>query len=257
LPEQTKITAGQWWGEGYSGPPQISFAAEEAEEIGIGLGDQLTLNVLGRDITATITSLREVDFSTAGMGFVILLNEAALKGAPHSHIATVYAEASAEIPILDELNQAFPNVTGIQIREAAALVTGVVSSIASAASIGALATLITGFLILIGAAAAGTAERAYESAILKTLGATQREILTSFALRSAMIGSLAAGVALGAGLLGGWAVSHFVFENQFNIIWGNSALVILGGVGLTLITGMLFALGPLSKSAASELRHRD
>ena len=257
LPEKTKITAGQWWGEGYSGPPQISFAAEEAEEIGIGLGDQLTLNVLGRDITATITSLREVDFSTAGMGFVILLNEAALKGAPHSHIATVYAEASAEIPILDELNQAFPNVTGIQIREAAALVTGVVSSIASAASIGALATLVTGFLILIGAAAASTAQRAYESAILKTLGATRREILTSFALRSAMIGALAAGVALGAGLLGGWAVSHFVFENKFEVIWTNAALVILGGIGLTLITGMLFALGPLSKSAATELRHRD
>jgi len=103
LPDQTKITAGQWWGAGYNGPPQVSFAAEEAEEIGIGLGDQLTLNVLGRDIVAEITSLREVDFSTAGMGFVILLNEAALKGAPHSHIATVYADAAAEIPILDEL----------------------------------------------------------------------------------------------------------------------------------------------------------
>ena len=257
LPDQTKITAGQWWGAGYNGPPQVSFAAEEAEEIGIGLGDQLTLNVLGRDIVAEITSLREVDFSTAGMGFVILLNEAALKGAPHSHIATVYADAAAEIPILDELNQAFPNVTGIQIREAAALVTGVVSSIASAASIGALATLITGFLILIGAAAASVAQRAYESAILKTLGATRREILTSFVLRSAMIGALAASVALGAGLLGGWAVSHFVFENKFEIIWKNAALVILGGIGLTLVTNMLFALGPLSQSAASELRHRD
>ena len=257
LPDQTKITAGQWWGAGYSGPPQVSFAAEEAEEIGIGLGDQLTLNVLGRDIVAEITSLREVDFSTAGMGFVILLNGAALKGAPHSHIATVYADAAAEIPILDELNQAFPNVTGIQIREAAALVTGVVSSIASAASIGALATLITGFLILIGAAAASVAQRAYESAILKTLGATRREILTSFVLRSAMIGALAASVALGAGLLGGWAVSHFVFENKFEIIWRNAALVILGGISLTLVTNMLFALGPLSQSAASELRHRD
>jgi putative ABC transport system permease protein len=180
-----------------------------------------------------------------------------LRGAPHSHIATVYAEASAEIPILDELNQAFPNVTGIQIREAAALVTGVVSSIASAASIGALATLITGFLILIGAAAAGTAQRAYESAILKTLGATQREILTSFALRSAMIGALAASVAFGAGLFGGWAVSNFVFESRYEIIWSNAALVIFGGIGVTLVTGTLFALAPLSQSAATELRQLD
>ena len=257
LPEKTKLTAGTWWGKGYSGPPQISFAAEEAKEIGIGSGDQLTLNILGRDITATITSLREVDFSTARMGFVILLNEGALRGAPHSYIATVYAEAFAEISILDELGQAFPNVTGIQIREAALLVLGVVSSIASAASIGAIATLITGFLILIGAASASSEHRAYETAILKTLGATRCEILNSFALRAAMIGALAASVALGAGLLGGWAVSHFIFENRFEIIWSNSALIILGGVGATLITGVLFALGPLSQSAATELRHQD
>ncbi|MDT2074177.1 MAG: FtsX-like permease family protein, partial [Planktomarina sp.] len=254
---KTSLTAGQWWPANYSGPAQISFSAEAAEEIGISLGDSLTLNVLGRDITATITSLRDVDFSNAGMGFVILLNAATLQGAPHSHIATVYATEAAEVPILDELGQAFPNVTGIQIREAVLMVSGIVSSIASAASIGAIATLITGLLILIGAAAAGSEQRAYETAILKTLGATRREILISFAMRSSMVGALAATVALGAGLMGGWAVSHFVFESSFKIIWPNAGLIILGGVGATLVTGILFALGPLSQSAAAELRHRD
>ncbi len=257
MPEKTSLTAGQWWPDDYSGPAQISFSAEAAEEIGIGLGDSLTLNVLGRDITATITSLRNVDFSNAGMGFVILLNASALAGAPHSHIATVYASEAAEIPILDELGQAFPNVTGIQIREAVLMVSGIVSSIASAASIGAIATLITGFLILIGAASVSSKQRAYETAILKTLGATHREILVSFALRSAMVGALAASVALGVGLLGGWAVSSFVFKSSFEIIWSNAALIIFGGVCATLITGVLFALGPLSQSAAAELRHRD
>ena len=257
MPENTSLIAGQWWPDDYSGPAQISFSAEAAEEIGIGIGDSLTLNVLGRDITATITSLRDVDFSNAGMGFVILLNAAALAGAPHSHIATVYASEVAEIAILDELGQAFPNVTGIQIREAVLMVSGIVSSIASAASIGAIATLITGFLILIGAASASSEQRAYETAVLKTLGATRREILVSFALRSSMIGALAASVALGAGLLGGWAVSNFVFESSFEVIWSNAALIILGGVGATLITGVLFALGPLSQSAAAELRHRN
>ena len=72
-----------------------------------------------------------------------------------------------------------------------------------------------------------------------------------------MIGALAASVAFGAGLLGGWAVSHFVFESRYEIIWSNAALVIFGGVGLTLVTGTLFALAPLSQSAAKELRHYD
>ena len=257
MPEKTSLTAGQWWPDDYSGPAQISFSEEAADEIGIGLGDSLTLNVFGRDITATITSLRDVDFSNAGMGFVILLNAAALAGAPHSHIATVYTSEAAEIPILDELGQAFPNVTGIQIREAVLMVSGVVSSIASAASIGAITTLITGFLILIGAASASSEQRAYETAILKALGATHKEILISFTLRSVMVGALAACVALGVGLLGGWAVSNFVFESDFEVIWSNAALILFGGVGATLISGVLFALGPLSQSAAAELRNRD
>jgi putative ABC transport system permease protein len=155
------------------------------------------------------------------------------------------------------LGQAFPNVTGIQIHEAVLMVSGVVSSIASAASFGAIATLITGFLILIGAASASSEQRAYETAILKTLGATHKEILISFTLRSVMVGALAACVALGVGLLGGWAVSNFVFDSDFEVIWSNAALILFGGVGATLISGVLFALGPLSQSAAAELRNRD
>ena len=254
MPEQTVLTAGQWWPDDYTGSPQISFAAEEAEEIGIGLGDTLTLNILGRSISADITSLREVDFSNADMGFVIVLNANALKGAPHSHIATVYAQAEAEIPLLNELGEAFPNVTGIQVREAVLLVSGIVSAIASAAFICAIATLITGVLILISAASANNIQRAYEAAILKTLGATRKEILVSFVFRSAMVGALAASVALGAGLLGGWGVFYFVFGSEFKIIWFNAAIILICGVGTTLITGVLFAIGPLSQSATTELR---
>lgn len=90
MPKGTTITEGTWWPEGYSGEPQVSFSATEAEELGLKLGDSLTINVLGRDITARITSFRAVDFATGGMGFVLTLNAAALSGAPHTHIATVY-----------------------------------------------------------------------------------------------------------------------------------------------------------------------
>ncbi|HBR37878.1 MAG TPA: drug:proton antiporter, partial [Sulfitobacter pontiacus] len=89
--DDTVITAGEWWAPDYDGPPLISFAAEEAEEIGLELGDTLTINVLGRDITGTIASFQEVDFSTAGIGFILTMNPAALTGAPHTYISTVYA----------------------------------------------------------------------------------------------------------------------------------------------------------------------
>ena len=89
-PDGTKVTAGAWWPAGYQGPPQISFAAEEAAEMGLKLGDRMTVNILGRDIEAEITSFRQVDFSTGGMGFVMAMDPAALAGAPHTFIATVY-----------------------------------------------------------------------------------------------------------------------------------------------------------------------
>ncbi len=95
--------------EGLSaGPPQISFAAEEAAEIGLKLGDELTVNILGRDIEATIASFRNVDFSTAGIGFVMSMDPAALEGAPHSHIATIYAAPEAEGRLLRDAVRRFP-----------------------------------------------------------------------------------------------------------------------------------------------------
>jgi putative ABC transport system permease protein len=253
----TVITDGEWWAADYSGPPLISFSREEAEEMGLSLGDTLTVNVLGRDITAEITSFRQVDFDDAGMGFVMSMNPAALQGAPHSWISTVYAEPEAEAVILRDLAQAYPNITAIRIRDAIDQVLVVLGGIAAATRYGALATLVTGFLVLIGAAAAGERARTYEAAVLKTLGAPRARILRSFALRAALLGLAAALVALGAGMTGGWAVSTFIMETGFTPIWSNALAIVLGGVLTTLLAGLAFALRPLSAKPARVLRARE
>jgi len=253
----TRITAGQWWPEDYAGPPQISFAAQEAAEMGLKLGDTMTVNVLGRDIPATITSFREVDFSTAGMGFILTMDPAALAGAPHSFIATVYADPAAEAPILRDLAGEFPNITAIRVRDAIDRVAEVLSGIAGATRWGAGISLLTGFLVLIGAAAAGTGARTTEAAILKTLGATRARILLSFALRSAILGAAAGLVALAAGIAGAWAVAHRVLETDFTVIWPAALLVVTGGIFTTLIAGLIFAWPPLRARPARVLRSRE
>ncbi|MEO0766879.1 MAG: FtsX-like permease family protein [Pseudomonadota bacterium] len=255
--ENTRITAGEWWPEGYTGDPQISFAAEEAEEMGIGLGDTLTINILGRDITGTITSLREVDFSTAGIGFILSMNPSALQGAPHSFISTVYASEGAEAQILRDIANAYPNVTAIRVRDAIDRVAEVLAGLAAATSYGAGATLLTGFLVLIGAAAAGTQARTYEAAVLKTLGATRQRILISFATRAALLGLAAGTVALAAGITGGWAVSTFVMDTDFSVIWPSALAIVIGGVSATLVAGLAFAWGPLAARPAQVLRGRE
>ncbi|WP_422075071.1 ABC transporter permease [Tranquillimonas rosea] len=255
--DDTTITAGGWWPEAYDGPPQISFAAEEAAELGVSLGDTLTINILGRDITGEITSFREVDFSTAGIGFVLAMNPAALRGAPHTYISTIYAEPQAEAAILRDISDTYPNITAIRVRDAIDRVSEVLAGVAAAVTYGAMATLVTGAVVLIGAAAAGERARTYEAAILKTVGAGRRRILTSFALRSALLGAAAGVVAVAAGGGAGWAVSRFVMETEFRFAPLSALAIVVGGVLLTLAAGLVFAWRPLAARPASILRARE
>ena len=207
------MTAGAWWPEGYGGPPQISFAAEEAEEMGLKLGDRLVVNILGprhrgRDhelpaggLFDRRHGLRHVD-EPGGAG----------RRAAYLHRDGLCRAPEAEAPILRDLATAYPNITAIRVRDAIDRVSEALAAIAQATAWAAAATLLTGFVVLIGAAAAGERARVYEAAVLKTLGATRGRILLSFALRSALLGAAAGLVAIVAGALAGWAVMRFVME---------------------------------------------
>ncbi len=256
-PDDMTLTAGTWWAAGYDGPPQVSFAAEEGAEMGLQLGDEITVNILGRDITAEITSFREVDFSTGGIGFIMSMNPGALAGAPHTHIATVYAEEAAEAAILRDLATAYPNITAVRVRDAIDRVSEALAGIAAATSYAAGATLLTGFIVLIGAAAAGERARVFEAAVLKTLGADRRRILSSFALRAALLGAAAGVVAIAAGGLAGWAVMTFVMEAPYRFEPYSAIAIVLGGLLATLLAGLAFALRPLAARPARVLRAQE
>ncbi|MCY3829532.1 MAG: ABC transporter permease, partial [Rhodospirillaceae bacterium] len=90
MPEGSRLVAGDWWPADYRGPPQVSFDAELAQGMGLAVGDTITFNVLGREITATIANLRRVQWRTVGMNFTVIFAPGTLESAPHSHIAAVY-----------------------------------------------------------------------------------------------------------------------------------------------------------------------
>ena len=256
-PEGTVITAGAWWPADYAGPPLMSFSAEAAAEMGLKLGDNMTVNVLGRDITATIANFREVRFETMGINFLIMLDPAALSGAPVTHIATVYATPEAEGPLLAAEAGAYPNVTAIGVREAIGRVGAMLGGIAAATRWAAAATLATGLLVLVGAAAAGERRRVFEAAVLKTVGAGRRQILASFALRAALTGAAAGLVAVAAGGLAGWWVIAQVMDADYRFEPVTAAVVVAGGALASLLAGLAFAWRPLAARPASILRARE
>ncbi|MEX0969866.1 MAG: FtsX-like permease family protein [Paracoccaceae bacterium] len=257
LPENSTLTAGEWWAADYAGPPLVSFSAAEAGEIGLLVGDEITVNILGRDLVATVASLREVDFASLGINFVMVYNPGAVAGAPHAFISTIYAEAEAESRLLRNLTSPFPNITAIGIREAIERGAKALEGIAMGIAGGAGITLLTGFFVLIGAAASGERARVFEAAVLKTLGATRARILFSFALRAALLGAAAGLVALLFGALAGWGVMTFIMNADFSFNLQISLLIIAGGALVNLLAGLLFAIRPLAVRPAQVLRARD
>jgi len=257
LPAGINLTSGSWWPADYTGDPQISFSAEEATEIGLALGDTMTVDVLGRPITATITSFREVDFSSAGMGFVLSMNPAAISSAPHTYIATIYAEQSVEARILRDISTRFPNITAISVRDAIERLAGVLRGISSAVSYGAAATVLTGIVVLIGAAMAGERSRTYEAAVLKTIGARRSSILANFAWRFAFVGLAAGVIAVVTGGISGWAVMTYVMENEFEFDLMSALMIVGGGIAATTLAGLLLSLRSLNARPAQILRSRE
>ncbi|WP_306754300.1 ABC transporter permease [Paracoccus actinidiae] len=256
-PPGTVLTAGEWWPADHAGPPLVSFGATEAEELGLSLGDRITVNILGRDITATIANFRQLDFRSGGIGFVMIFDAASLSGAPQTHIATLHTDPASEAAILRDIGDTFPNITAIRVRDVAARVAEAMGALASATALAALAVLATGFVVLIGAAAAGERARVFEAAVLKTLGATRGTVLASFALRSALMGAAAGLVAVLVAALSAWAILTQVMELDYRFAPGSAAAVIAGGVAATLAAGLAFALRPLSARPARVLRAQE
>lgn len=256
-PEGAALTAGQWWPADYAGPPLISFGAEEAAELGLSLGDRITVNILGRDITGTVANFRQVDFRSGGIGFVMIFDGATLQSAPQTHIATVHSDPAVEAQLLRDISDSYPNITPIRVRDVAERVAEAMGALASGTSLAALAVLATGFVVLIGAAAAGERARVFEAAVLKTLGAARGTVLASFALRSALMGAAAGLVAVVVAALAAWAILTQVMELDYRFAPGSALAVIAGGIIATMAAGLAFALRPLSARPARVLRAQE
>jgi len=213
--ENSEMVEGDWWAADYNGPTLVSFSKEIADGFGIGIGDTLTVNVLGRELTATIANLREIDWRTLGINFVMVFSPGILENAPQVHLATVYADPAVEVALEREVTNRFPNISSIRVKEALETVNGVIANIGTAIRVTAAVTLLAGTLVLAGAIAAGHRRRVYDSVVLKVLGATRRNILTAFLLEYGLLGLATAAIAAVLGTIAAGAVLRFVM----NIDW--------------------------------------
>ncbi len=255
LPEGSTLVAGEWWPADYTGPPLVSFVADLAEGMGLEVGDTLTVNVLGREVTATIASLREIDWRTLGINFTIVFAPGALEGAPQTHIATANATPEQETPLLRAVTDRFANISGIRVKDALETVNRVLQNIADAMRVNAGVALLAGALVLAGAVTAGHHRRVYDAVVLKVLGARKGDILRAFLVEYGLLGVAAAIIAGFLGSLGAWAILTQVMQTEFVFLPGTVVVTGLVCVAVTLVFGFAGTWRALNRKAAPLLRN--
>jgi putative ABC transport system permease protein len=256
-PENSTLRAGSWWPKDYAGEPLVSFSAEEADEIGLKLGDTVTVNVLGRNITARIANLREVQWESMGINFVMVFSPNTFAGAPHAWLATLLdrdTTAAEEAKILNEVTRALPNVTTVRVKDALDIVNRLVAQLGTAIRVAAAVALIASVLVLAGALAAGNRARVHDAVVLKMLGATRGTLIAAFSLEYMLIGLATAVFALAAGGAAAWFIVARIMSLSSTFLPDVALGTIVGALVLTVGIGLAGTWRVLGQKAAPVLR---
>ncbi|MDQ2953548.1 MAG: FtsX-like permease family protein, partial [Pseudomonadota bacterium] len=259
IPFGSRVVEGKWWGAGYEGPPLLSVEKKIAEGLGLKIGDSVTVNVLGRNITAPIANLRIVDWQSLGINFVLVYSPGAFRGAPHTQIATLtYPQGSTpeqENTLLKAVADSFPAITIVRVKDALDAIGKIVSNLVLALRGASMVTLIAAVLVLAGALAASHHNRVYDAVILKTLGATRRKLIAAYALEYCLIGLVAALFGVAAGSIAAWVVVTQVMTLPYTWLPIPALLAALAALGVTIAFGLVGTFHALGQKPAPVLRN--
>ncbi len=253
-PPHGEIAAGEWWPEDYDGPLLVSVSRDVALAFDAGVGDKLTVEILGQRLDAEIANIRDIRWTSFTMNFAMTFSPGILEMFPANYIATVVVDEGDEIDLQNRLARAMPNVTSVRLRDVLDTAQNLMGLVAQAVRYGAAVTIIVGLLVLQGGILSGQQQRLYDTVILKVLGVGRRKLGAVFLVE---YGVLAFVVMLVAGVLG-TMLSYGVFAIIMDMVWRFSFRALLEisllCVILTLAIGYLNIRHTLSYRPAAFLR---
>jgi putative ABC transport system permease protein len=223
LPAGSEIVEGEWWNPSYEGEALVSFESDIAKALGLKIGDTVTVNVIGRNLTARIANLRKVKWGTMDINFVMIFSASALRKAPFNYLATMSwpeghaADAKAEAQALKAVAAAYPTVSAIDVKDALGAINGVFEKVMSAVRVAGSVTLIMGALVVAGALMAAQRRRIYEAVVLRTLGASKRRIITAHMLEYLGLALCLSLIAAALGLIAAYAVVAYAMKLSFSL----------------------------------------
>ncbi|WP_421570434.1 ABC transporter permease [Stenotrophomonas sp. PD6] len=235
FPPANTLLSGTYWAAG-STAPEASIEQGWAERYGMQLGDTVTLQMGEQERRFTVTSIRKADWDSFRVNFFLLLNEGAVGDAPYNLI-TAFHLPRAQAPALAGLTREYPNISLLDIDSILQRVREVVDRVTQAVQLVMGFSLLAGVLVLLAALQATAGERRYDSAVLRTLGATRTQLRGAVLVEFGALGLLSALLAVGTAALLGSVVARQVFELQLSPPWGPLLVGGALGVALSMLAG--------------------
>ena len=238
LQDDNRIVAGKWWSPADKGQAMVSMEEGIAEELGFALGDELVFSVAGERVAARITSVRSVEWDSFRVNFFVVFPPGVIEQMPATYISSFYLP-SASRPVLAELIREFPSVTVLDIDALLNKVRQLMEQAALAAEYVFLFTLAAGFTVLFATIHTSLDERRYETAVLRTLGASRAHIVRSLLAEFLTLGTLAGALAALAATVVGGVLAVEVFQLSFRpnpMVW---IVGVLGGALGVAIAGLV------------------
>jgi putative ABC transport system permease protein len=255
LPRGSTLVEGEWWPKDYAGPNLVSMVDEIANGIGVKIGDEITVNVLGRDVTAKVANLRQVNWRGLGINFVMVFSPNTLKAAPHSHIVTVEMDDAHEAALLNTMARAYPSATAVRVKDAIGIISDLLGKMLAAIRGANVMTLLTGVLVLAGALAAGLSGRIYDAVVLKTYGASRRQLIGALVIEYSALGLASAVFGIITGSLASWFLARWILEMPWSFSLPTAILTALIAMLVTVLAGLAVTWRALSVKPAPFLRN--
>jgi putative ABC transport system permease protein len=241
-PKNANIVAGKWWPEDYQGKALMSVDDRFLSGMNLEIGDTITVNILGNDITAEIANARKIDYTTFQINFAMMLSPGVIDDYPHSTIATVFLNdpnGSDEADLVRQIAQQYPGVTIIRTKEVVTIVKDILNKIGLALNITVIVSLIAGILVLSTALTATMEQRMYDTAMLKVLGAGKSTILKTYLSEWIILAFITSALASVIGVFGAYLINDHFRGREFYLMSEIIISVIFSCVAIINIIGFV------------------
>src|SRR5450631_1869395 len=249
LMEDNQLIAGSWWTPADAGKPLVSISSEYQESLQLKVGDKLSFDVAGEALTVEVASIRKIRWDSFRPNFFLVFPPGLLDGAAGTYMTSVFL-TPAQRPALADLVGRFPTISVIDVDAILRQIRDIMDRASLAVQYVFLFTLAAGVVVLLAAVQSTRDERRYESAMLRTLGASRGTVLQGVAAEFSALGFLSGTLAAFGATGVGWILAHRLFSLQFDIdpwVWvlGLVCGTILVGVSGTLATRRVVNTPPI------------